>query len=97
MKKVYLTTTALVAVGAAVSQPAAADGLKVGIAGFYRGAPGITAGRESFDGPAFGLGDGDRSSGGFRQEIRINITSPARRHWTTASPSASWSASTART
>jgi outer membrane protein OmpU len=74
MKRVYLTTTALVAIGAAVSQPAAADGLKVGIAGFYRGAMGILAGGDSFEGPAFGLGDGNRTSGGFRQEIRINIT-----------------------
>jgi outer membrane protein OmpU len=74
MKKVFLTTTALVAAGAAVSQPCAADGLKLGIAGFYRGAMGIEAGGDSFTGAGFGLGDAGRTSGGFRQEIRLNFT-----------------------
>ena len=74
MKKVFLTTTALVAAGAAVSQPSAADGLKLGIAGFYRGAMGIETGGDSFTGAGFGLGDAGRTSGGFRQEIRLNFT-----------------------
>ncbi|MEA2779955.1 MAG: hypothetical protein QOK29_1499, partial [Rhodospirillaceae bacterium] len=37
MKKLFLATTALVAAGAVAGEASASDGLKLGIAGFYRG------------------------------------------------------------
>jgi outer membrane protein OmpU len=82
MKKIRYGTTALVAAGLAAGQADAASGLKLGITGFYRGAMGINVGGDTpllVQGPgittAIGLyGDGGRTSGGFRQEIRLNFT-----------------------
>jgi hypothetical protein len=85
-KKVLCGTTALVAAGLLAGEASAASGLKLGITGFYRGAAGATIGGDSefsqvlrLDvGPLaiIGTGQGDygRTSGGFRQEIRINFT-----------------------
>src|SRR5437879_783564 len=83
MKKVLYGTTALVAAGLLAGEASAASGLKLGITGFYRGAMGVTVGGDSVQtfagtrgGIATGSGQGDygRTSGGFRQEIRINFT-----------------------
>jgi outer membrane protein OmpU len=79
MKKILYGTTALVAAGLAAGQADAASGLKLGITGFYRGAGGFLVGGDSdHRTTTFGsrIGDGDfgRTSGGFRQEIRLNFT-----------------------
>jgi len=89
MKKILCGTTALVAAGLAAGQASAASGLKLGITGFYRGAGGMTIGGDSTFAPAVaatpthglndrsisaGLGAFGKTSGGFRQEIRINFT-----------------------
>jgi hypothetical protein len=79
MKKVLYGTTALVAAGFAAGQ-ASADGIKLGISGFYRGSAGILIGGDQHagtgatkSGKGTGVGDFQRTSGGFRQEIRINF------------------------
>ena len=86
MKKVLYGTTALVAAGLAAGQ-ASADGIKLGLSGYYRGSAGILIGGDqtpvlrSYTRPAGasastatgGLGDFGRTSGGFRQEVRINF------------------------
>jgi len=72
MKKVLYGTTALVAAGLAAGQ-ASADGIKLGISGYYRGSAGVLIGGDQTAAAAGGLGDFGRTSGGFRQEIRINF------------------------
>jgi len=82
MKKALCATTALVAAGLAAGQ-AAADGIKLGLSGYYRGSAGILIGGDQTpvavhsSGGKFlgtgGLGDFGRTSGGFRQEVRINF------------------------
>jgi outer membrane protein OmpU len=88
MKKILYGTTALVAASLAAGQADAASGLKLGITGFYRGAMSAVIGGDSAVGPAFssplpaagattgaaGFGGYGRTSGGFRQEIRLNFT-----------------------
>jgi predicted porin len=78
MKKILCGTTALVAAGLLAGEASAASGLKLGITGFYRGAMGATIGGDSAvtrsGSNIIGFGDHGRTSGGFRQEIRINFT-----------------------
>jgi outer membrane protein OmpU len=80
MKKALLGTSALVAAGLAAHPAAAASALKLGMTGFYRGAAGVVIGGNSagpfptVSGGTGGAGDFDRTSGGFREEIRINFT-----------------------
>ena len=83
MKKILYGTTALVAAGLAAGQADAASGLKLGITGFYRGSMSAVIGGDSaLAGPLVngvgtstaGFGDYGRTSGGFRQEIRLNFT-----------------------
>jgi hypothetical protein len=74
MKKVLCGAAAALAVGLAANPARAASGLLLGITGFYRGAAGIVAGGESAAAGKFFLGDAARTDGGFRQEIRVNIT-----------------------
>src|SRR5262249_17367110 len=65
--------------GLAAVQASAETGLKLGITGFYRGAARAVVGSAPPD-PGFpldgtaGFGDFGRSSGGFRQELRIDFT-----------------------
>jgi outer membrane protein OmpU len=87
MRGVLLATTALVAVGAPVTDIAAAGGLKLGISGFYRNSIGGSFGNSpttkfAGTGPlaqgtgvtTAGLGNFDRQNVSMRQEIRVNFT-----------------------
>jgi outer membrane protein OmpU len=80
MRRALYGTSALIAVGLATGPAFADSGLKLGITGFYRGAAGAVIGGDSVPNPSFpfastaGFGDFGRTSGGFRQEIRINFT-----------------------
>jgi hypothetical protein len=58
----------------AAGQAQAASGLQLTITGHYRGAAGLVTGGESAAAGNVFLGDYGRSDGGFRQEVRINIT-----------------------
>lgn len=85
MKKALCATTALVAAGLAAGQASADGGIKLGLSGYYRGSAGILIGGDQtpvlVHGTKFGkatthtggLGDFGRTSGGFRQEVRINF------------------------
>ena len=77
MKKALCATTALVAAGLAAGQASADGGIKLGLSGYYRGSAGILIGGDQtpVGTPAAGkgLGDFQRTSGGFRQEVRINF------------------------
>lgn len=82
MKKTLLGTTALVAAGLSAGQALADNGIKLGISGYYRASMGILVGGDqtavhfktaSGGTSVGGLGDFGRTSGGFRQEIRINF------------------------
>jgi outer membrane protein OmpU len=74
MKKALCATTALVAAGLAAGQASADGGIKLGLSGFYRGSAGILIGGDQTAGSkGGGLGDFGRTSGGFRQEVRINF------------------------
>ncbi|HXQ39755.1 MAG TPA: hypothetical protein VN821_00710, partial [Candidatus Udaeobacter sp.] len=84
MKKSLFGTTALVAAGLATSQALADGGIKLDISGYYRASAGVLIGgdqaavaskiKTTSGGTAGGgLGDFGRTSGGFRQEIRINF------------------------
>ena len=82
MKKSLLGTTALVATGLATGQALADGGIQLSISGYYRASAGILIGGDQVavngttKSGAFvsgGLGDFGRTSGGFRQEIRINF------------------------
>ncbi len=55
MKKVLLGSTALVAAGLIAGDPAAADGVKLSLGGYYRGVAGVMF--DDFDGAAAGLED----------------------------------------
>jgi outer membrane protein OmpU len=77
MRKVLCGTTALVGTCLAAGAASAGQALKLGISGFYRGAAGLSIGGDSAiaaTNPNLGLGDEFRTSGGFRQEIRLNFT-----------------------
>jgi hypothetical protein len=87
MKRALCGTTALVAAGLAVGQASAdSKGIMLGISGYFRGSAGILIGGDQTavhfaTGPGKvatkagvgGLGDFGRTSGGFRQEVRINF------------------------
>ncbi len=86
MKKALFGTTALVAAGLSAGQAMADGGIHLGISGFYRGSAGFLIGGDQAAVPVFhkttgggtttsigGLGDFGRTSGGFRQEVRINF------------------------
>jgi hypothetical protein len=75
MKKFLCGTTALVTVGLAAAQVlAASGGIKLGISGYYRASAGLLVGGDQTPtAGGGGLGDFGRTSGGFRQEIRINF------------------------
>ena len=84
MRKSLIGTTALVAAGLATGQALADGGIRLGISGYYRGSMGFLIGgnqaavasgiKTTSGGTAGGgLGDFGRTSGGFRQEIRINF------------------------
>src|SRR5271163_2279762 len=79
MKKALCATTALVAAGLAAGQASADGGIKLGLSGYYRGSAGILIGGDqtavghTAKGNTIGLGDFGRTSGGFRQEVRINF------------------------
>ncbi len=75
MKSVLCGTTALVAAGLAAGQASAdSGGMKLGISGYYRASAGILVGGDQTPtAGGGGLGDIGRTSGGFRQEIRINF------------------------
>src|SRR5579863_2579518 len=82
VKKSLLGTTALVATGLATGQALADGGIQLSISGYYRASAGILIGGDQVavngttKSGAFvsgGLGDFGRTSGGFRQEIRINF------------------------
>jgi outer membrane protein OmpU len=76
MRKYLCGSTALVAVAIAAQQTSAASGLKLGIAGYYRGAIGVTFGDTG--NTAFPSSEGGgmygRNNDSFRQEIRVNFT-----------------------
>ncbi len=83
MKKTLCGTTALVAAGLSAGQALADGGIKLSISGYYRASAGVliggdqtpvhfTTGHAATSGTG-GLGDFGRTSGGFRQEIRINF------------------------
>lgn len=78
LKRVLNGTTGLVA-GLAAGQAAAdSGGIKLGISGYYRASAGILVGGEqAATAGGGGLGDFGRTSGGFRQEIRINFKGDA--------------------
>ena len=76
MRKLLCGSTALVAAAVVAQQAEAASGLKLGIAGYYRGAMGVTFGDtgntvfpSSEGGGLYG-----RNNVAFRQEIRVNFT-----------------------
>src|SRR5271168_3148172 len=75
MKKALCGTTALIAAGLTVGEAAAdASGIKLGISGYYRASAGfLIGGNQTPTAGGGGLGDFGRTSGGFRQEIRINF------------------------
>ena len=78
MKKVLYGTTALLAAGLGAGQTwADSNGIKLGISGFYRGSAGVLIGGDQTPvktkSGIGGLGDFGRTSGGFRQEVRINF------------------------
>ena len=84
MKKSLFGSTALVAASLATSQALADGGIKLDISGYYRAAAGVLIGgdqaavskgiKTTSGGTAGGgLGDFGRTSGGFRQEVRINF------------------------
>jgi len=75
MKKLLHGTTALVTAGLAVGQASAdSSGIKLGVSGYYRASAGIlVGGDQTATAAGGGLGDFGRTSGGFRQEIRINF------------------------
>jgi outer membrane protein OmpU len=88
VKKALYGTTALVAAGLAAGQALADGGIKLDISGFYRGSAGVLIGGDQTPVNVHshtvggglgattaigGLGDFGRTSGGFRQEIRINF------------------------
>src|SRR5579871_6052152 len=73
MKKALCATTALVAAGLAAGQASADGGIKLGLSGYYRGSAGILIGGDQVATTNGGQGDFQRTSGGFRQEVRINF------------------------
>src|SRR3954453_20691716 len=77
MKKILYGTTALMTAGLVGEAAEAAAGLKLGIAGYYRGAAGAIIGGESLATRGGGQGDFGKTNGGFRQDIRINFTGEA--------------------
>jgi hypothetical protein len=78
LKKALNGTTALVAVGLAAGQASAGSGIKLGISGYYRASAGVlVGGDQTATAGGGGLGDFGRTSGGFRQEIRINFKGEA--------------------
>ena len=90
MRKILHRTTALVAASLVAGEALAADGLKLGITGFYRNAIGGSFGNSpttKFPGSGplaqgagvttAGLGNFDRQNVSMRQEIRVNFTGEA--------------------
>ena len=85
MKKTLFGTTALVAASLATCQALADGGIRLDISGYYRGSMGflidgnqapVAVSGTKFGAPTTfvgGLGDFGRTSGGFRQEVRINF------------------------
>src|SRR5579871_6885299 len=75
LKKVLAGTTGLATAGLAAGQVSAdSGGIKLGISGYYRASAGILVGGDQAPtAGGGGLGDFGRTSGGFRQEIRINF------------------------
>src|SRR5690348_155018 len=78
LKKALAGTTALAAAGLAAGPLSAAGGIQLGISGYYRASAGFLAGGDqTATAGGGGLGDFGRTSGGFRQEIRINFKGQA--------------------
>lgn len=75
LKKALAGTTALATAGLAAGQVSAdSGGIKLGIGGYYRASAGfLVGGNQTATAGGGGLGDFGRTSGGFRQEIRINF------------------------
>ena len=75
LKKALCGTTALTVAGLVIGQASAdSGGIKLGISGYYRASAGIlVGGDQTATAGGGGLGDFGRTSGGFRQEIRINF------------------------
>jgi predicted porin len=71
MKKILLGSTALVAAGLIANDAAAADGVKLSIGGFYRGAAGVMF--DDFDGAFGGLED-DLRDYVFKQDVEVHFS-----------------------
>jgi len=107
MRKSLTCSTALVATMTLAGEAPAADGLKLGITGFYRNSIGSSFGsapttQHFGTGPlgtagitTSGLGNFDRQAVSMRQEIRVNFTGETTLEM--ALPSGFWSGSTERT
>ena len=70
MKKVLLGSTALVAAGLIAGDAAAADGVKLSLGGYYRGAAGLMF--DDFDGAAAATTD-DLRPGVFKQDVEVHF------------------------
>jgi outer membrane protein OmpU len=77
MGRILFGTTALATAALLAGEASADTALKLGIQGFYRGAAGALVGGDSSVAGSTGIGDAGRTSGGFRQEIRLNFTGQA--------------------
>src|SRR5262245_19044081 len=71
MKKVLLGSTALVAAGLIAGHAEAADGVKLSLGGYYRGAAGLMF--DDFDGAAAGVEDNLRDYV-FKQDVEVHFS-----------------------
>jgi outer membrane protein OmpU len=71
MKKILLGSTALVAAGLIAVPAGAADGVKLSLGGYYRGAAGVMF--DDFDGAAAGLED-DLRDYVFKQDVEVHFS-----------------------
>jgi hypothetical protein len=71
MKKILLGSTALVAAGLIAGDAAAADGVKLSLGGYYRGAAGVAF--DDFDGALGGLED-DLRNYVFKQDVEVHFS-----------------------
>jgi len=71
MKKILLGSTALVAAGLIAVPAGAADGVKLSLGGYYRGAAGVMF--DDFDGAASGLED-DLRDYVFKQDVEVHFS-----------------------